>query len=159
MTSPSLIAVTGSTGALGGRVAARLAAAGVRQRLVVRDPARAPDLPDVEIVQATYDDAGALRSAFSGADAVFLVSAAEHPERVQDLHRRFVDAGADILSLVRWSVRKRLLFHRRHPRATAHRVAPVDNTAERPQEHHRFRPRFYWVFSMPLHLDRPYKYL
>jgi len=27
----------------------------------------------------------------------------------------------DILSLVRWSVRKRLLFHRRHPRATAHR--------------------------------------
>lgn len=56
MSAPSLIAVTGSTGALGGRVATRLAAAGVRQRLVVRDPARAPDLPNVEIAQATYDD-------------------------------------------------------------------------------------------------------
>ena len=93
MTSPSLIAVTGSTGALGGRVAARLAAAGVRQRLVVRDPARAPDLPNVEIAQATYDDADALREAFAGTDAVFLVSAAEHPDRVRQ-HLTAVDAVA-----------------------------------------------------------------
>jgi NAD(P)H dehydrogenase (quinone) len=93
MTTPELIAVTGSTGALGGRVAARLAAAGVRQRLVVRDPARAPDLPNVEIAQATYDDADALRDAFAGTDAVFLVSAAEHPERVRQ-HLTAVDAVA-----------------------------------------------------------------
>lgn len=75
MSAPTLIAVTGSTGALGGRVAARLAAAGVRQRLVVRDPARAPDLPNVEITQATYDDPVALREAFAGTDAVFLGAA------------------------------------------------------------------------------------
>jgi uncharacterized protein YbjT (DUF2867 family) len=93
MSAPSLIAVTGSTGALGGRVAARLAAAGVRQRLVVRDPARAPDLPNVEIAQATYDDPEALREAFAGTDAVFLVSAAEHPERVRQ-HLTAVDAVA-----------------------------------------------------------------
>jgi NAD(P)H dehydrogenase (quinone) len=93
MTPPSLIAVTGSTGALGGRVATRLAAAGVRQRLVVRDPARAPDLPGVEIAQATYDDADALRDAFAGTDAVFLVSAAEHPDRVRQ-HLTAVDAVA-----------------------------------------------------------------
>jgi NAD(P)H dehydrogenase (quinone) len=93
MTAPNLIAVTGSTGALGGRVAARLAAAGVRQRLVVRDPARAPDLPNVEIARATYDDADALREAFAGTDAVFLVSAAEHPERVRQ-HLTAVDAVA-----------------------------------------------------------------
>jgi NAD(P)H dehydrogenase (quinone) len=93
MATPTLIAVTGSTGALGGRVAARLAAAGVRQRLVVRDPARAPDLPNVEIAQATYDDADALRDAFAGTDAVFLVSAAEHPERVRQ-HLTAVDAVA-----------------------------------------------------------------
>ena len=93
MNTPNLIAVTGSTGALGGRVAARLAAAGVRQRLVVRDPARAPDLPNVEIAQATYDDADALREAFAGTDAVFLVSAAEHPERVRQ-HLTAVDAVA-----------------------------------------------------------------
>jgi NAD(P)H dehydrogenase (quinone) len=93
MTTPKLIAVTGSTGALGGRVATRLAAAGVRQRLVVRDPARAPDLPDVEIAQATYDDPDALREAFAGTDAVFLVSAAEHPDRVRQ-HLTAVDAVA-----------------------------------------------------------------
>jgi uncharacterized protein YbjT (DUF2867 family) len=93
MTTPKLIAVTGSTGALGGRVAARLAAAGVRQRLVVRDPARAPELPNVEIAQATYDDADALRDAFAGTDAVFLVSAAEHPDRVRQ-HLTAVDAVA-----------------------------------------------------------------
>jgi uncharacterized protein YbjT (DUF2867 family) len=93
MATPTLIAVTGSTGSLGGRVATRLAAAGVRQRLVVRDPARAPDLPDVEIAQATYDDADALRDAFAGTDAVFLVSAAEHPDRVRQ-HLTAVDAVA-----------------------------------------------------------------
>jgi NAD(P)H dehydrogenase (quinone) len=94
MSAPEFVAVTGSTGALGGRVAARLAAAGVRQRLVVRDPARAPNLPNIEIVQATYDDADALRAAFAGTDAVFLVSAAEHPERVRQ-HLTAVDAVAD----------------------------------------------------------------
>jgi uncharacterized protein YbjT (DUF2867 family) len=93
MTAHKLIAVTGSTGAVGGRVAARLAAAGVRQRLVVRDPSRAPDLPNVEIAQATYDDPDALRDAFEGTDAVFLVSAAEHPERVRQ-HLTAVDAVA-----------------------------------------------------------------
>lgn len=93
MSPPSLIAVTGSTGALGGKVAARLAAAGVRLRLVVRDPSRAPDLPDVEIAPATYDDADALREAFAGTDAVFLVSAAEHPDRVRQ-HLTAVDAVA-----------------------------------------------------------------
>jgi NAD(P)H dehydrogenase (quinone) len=93
MATTKLIAVTGSTGALGGRVAARLAAAGVRQRLVVRDPARAPDLPNVEIAQATYDDVDALRDAFAGTDAVFLVSAAEHPDRVRQ-HLTAVDAVA-----------------------------------------------------------------
>jgi NAD(P)H dehydrogenase (quinone) len=91
--TPDLIAVTGSTGALGGRVAARLAAAGIRQRLVVRDPSRAPDLPNVEIAQATYDDADALRDAFAGTDAVFLVSAAEHLGRVRQ-HLTAVDAVA-----------------------------------------------------------------
>ncbi|NEE12994.1 NmrA family NAD(P)-binding protein, partial [Streptomyces sp. SID7499] len=40
-----LIAVTGATGAVGGRVARRLARTGVPVRLLGRDPARLPDLP------------------------------------------------------------------------------------------------------------------
>ena len=92
MTSP-LIAVTGSTGHVGGHVAARLAAAGARQRLVVRDPDRAPRLDGSEVAVATYDDVDAMTAAFAGADTVFLVSAAEHPERVQQ-HYNAVDAAA-----------------------------------------------------------------
>jgi uncharacterized protein YbjT (DUF2867 family) len=81
MTSP-LIAVTGSTGHLGGHLAARLTAAGSRQRLVVRDADRAPRLDGAEVAVATYDDVDAMVAAFAGADTVVLVSAAEHPERV-----------------------------------------------------------------------------
>ena len=51
-TSVPLIGVTGSTGQLGGRVAARLATLGQPQRLLVRNLARAPQLPGAEVVQA-----------------------------------------------------------------------------------------------------------
>lgn len=88
-----LIAVTGATGHLGGTVAARLAATGARLRLVVRDAGRAPDLAGAEVAVATYDDADRLTAAFAGADTVFLVSAAEHPERVRQ-HDTAVDAAA-----------------------------------------------------------------
>ncbi|MFD0597647.1 NmrA family NAD(P)-binding protein [Catellatospora coxensis] len=43
--SEATIAVTGATGRLGARVAHRLAEAGLPQRLVVRDPSRAPNCP------------------------------------------------------------------------------------------------------------------
>lgn len=94
MGDAGLVAVTGATGGVGGRVARRLADAGVRQRLVVRDPSRAPSLPGAEVARATYDEPAAMRDAFAGADAVFLVSAAEHPERVRQ-HVAAVDAVAD----------------------------------------------------------------
>jgi uncharacterized protein YbjT (DUF2867 family) len=88
------LAVTGSTGRLGGRVARGLAAAGVPQRLVVRDPARAPELPGCDVVVAAYDDATAVRAALAGMTTVLMVSAAEHPDRLSQ-HRTFVDAAAD----------------------------------------------------------------
>lgn len=88
-----MIAVTGATGAVGGRVAARLAELGVSQRLVVRDPSRAPSLPGAEVVGgANYADGEAMRRAFDGADTVFFVSAGEDRNRV-DLHRGVVDAA------------------------------------------------------------------
>ncbi|MGY1773799.1 SDR family oxidoreductase [Blastococcus sp. SYSU D00813] len=87
------IAITGATGRLGGRVARRLAAAGVPQRLLVRDPARAPQLPGAEVVRAAYTDGAACRQALAGVDTVFMVSASETPDRV-DQHRAFVDAAA-----------------------------------------------------------------
>ena len=60
------IGVTGSTGQLGGRVATRLATLGQPQRLLVRNPARAPQLPDAEIIQASYEDGPSMKVALSG---------------------------------------------------------------------------------------------
>lgn len=90
----AVIAVTGATGRLGGRVARRLAERGVTQRLVVRDPARAPELPGASVVTASFEDWAAVREALRGAETVLMVSAAESPERVEH-HRSFVDAAVD----------------------------------------------------------------
>jgi len=87
------IAVTGATGQLGGRVARRLAAAGVPQRLLVRDPERAPQLPGADVVRAPFGDGGAVRQALAGLDTVLMVSASETADRV-DQHRTFIDAAA-----------------------------------------------------------------
>ena len=89
-----MIAVTGATGALGRRVADRLAAAGVPLRLVIRDAARAPEVPGAEVVanRGGYDDPGGLESALRGADTLYLVSAAEHEDRLRQ-HVAAVDAA------------------------------------------------------------------
>jgi uncharacterized protein YbjT (DUF2867 family) len=86
------IAVTGASGGVGGRVARQLAAAGVPQRLVVRDPARAPELPGAGTVRATYDDPASMRTALAGTRSLFLVSAHEHSDRM-GLHAGVVDAA------------------------------------------------------------------
>ncbi|GIH99381.1 SDR family oxidoreductase [Planobispora takensis] len=89
----TVIAVTGATGRLGGRIARLLSGAGLAQRLVVRDPARAPRLEGATVVTAEYGDAGAARRALEGAGTVLMVSASETPDRVER-HRAFVDAAA-----------------------------------------------------------------
>lgn len=87
------IAVTGATGGLGGRVAQRLADRGVAQRLVVRgDASRAPDLPGADVAVAEYRDGAAMRAALEGVRTMFLVSAAEAPDRVAE-HRTAIDAA------------------------------------------------------------------
>ena len=81
-----MIGVTGATGRLGGRVARRLAAAGLEQRLLVRDPARAPSLAGSSVAQASFSDADAVRAGLDGVSVLFLVSAAEDADRL-DQHR------------------------------------------------------------------------
>lgn len=89
----TVIALTGSTGALGGRVA-QLLGADV-SRLVVRDPSRVPDLPQArpEVRVATYADAEASVRALEGVDVLLMVSGAEAPDR-RAQHRTFIDAAA-----------------------------------------------------------------
>jgi uncharacterized protein YbjT (DUF2867 family) len=89
-----MIAVTGATGEVGGRVARRLAGAGVAQRLVVRDAARAPALPEASVAVAPggYADRAGMTEAFRGASTVFLVPAAEAVDRIEQ-HKTAVDAA------------------------------------------------------------------
>ncbi|WP_326745062.1 SDR family oxidoreductase [Streptomyces sp. NBC_01760] len=88
-----IIAVTGASGAVGGRVAQRLARAGVPVRLLGRDPSRLPELPGaVAAPPADYGDGEAMRQALAGAHTLFLVSAHESPNRVLD-HTTAVDAA------------------------------------------------------------------
>ena len=91
-----MIVLTGVTGALGGRVAERLSAATDEPlRLVVRDAARAPRLPGAEVVEnpGGYADAAGFRAALAGSDTLFLVSAAEAEDRLQQ-HLTAVGAAA-----------------------------------------------------------------
>jgi NAD(P)H dehydrogenase (quinone) len=92
MSTDELVAVTGATGGLGGRVARRLAGRGVAQRLVVRDAARAPELDRAEVAEASYGDSEAMRRALDGVATLLLVSASEDRERVK-LHTTAVEAA------------------------------------------------------------------
>ncbi len=85
-------AVTGATGQIGSRVADRLATAGVRQRLVVRDASRAPALPGGDVAVAQYRDGAAMRATLTGVHTLLLVSAAESADRVHE-HLTAVEAA------------------------------------------------------------------
>lgn len=92
MTHQPTIAVTGVTGRIGGAVATELQDLTPRLRLLVRNPSRAPRL-EGQLAVADYSDAAASREALAGVDVLFMVSAGESPERVQQ-HEVFVDAAA-----------------------------------------------------------------
>ncbi|MFC5676600.1 SDR family oxidoreductase [Aeromicrobium endophyticum] len=87
----TIIALTGSTGAVGGTAAHLLADAGTSVRLLVRDPARAPHLAGADVRTASYGDDGCV-DALEGVDTVFMVSGHEAADRL-DQHRSFVDAA------------------------------------------------------------------
>jgi uncharacterized protein YbjT (DUF2867 family) len=89
-----MLGLTGSTGAVGGRVA-RALADDLRNdfRLVVRDPSRAPDY-DTDVRVCDYADHEAAVAALTGVDTLFMVSAAEAVDR-RDQHRTFIRAAAD----------------------------------------------------------------
>ena len=91
--SEGLIAVTGATGEVGGRVARRLAGRGVAQRLVVRDRSRAPELEGAEVARASnYEARDEMEAALKGAETLFLVSGEEARNRVEQ-HKATVDAA------------------------------------------------------------------
>jgi NAD(P)H dehydrogenase (quinone) len=85
------IAVTGSTGFVGGEVAAQLTSAGVPLRLLTRSAA--PALPDTVEFTVDYADAAAAEEALTGVHTLFMVSGRESATR-RDEHATFIDAAA-----------------------------------------------------------------
>lgn len=76
-------------------MARRLAAAGIPQRLIVRDPATAPELEGAVAVGASdYGAYEEMRKALDGVETLFLTSFREAEDRLQR-HHRAVDAAAD----------------------------------------------------------------
>ena len=61
-------------------------------RLVVRDPSRAPVLPDIQVATASYGDRSSMLRALNGIGTLFMVSAHEAVDRL-DQHRQAVEAA------------------------------------------------------------------
>ncbi|GAA4807534.1 SDR family oxidoreductase [Nocardioides caeni] len=89
----SLVGTTGSTGALGRLVARALSEHGTEQRLLVRDPSRAPALPGATVMTTSYADPTVARDSLTGVATLFMVSGAEAEDRLEQ-HRTFIDAAA-----------------------------------------------------------------
>ncbi|MGM9472021.1 SDR family oxidoreductase [Pseudarthrobacter sp. YS3] len=93
MTALPELAVTGSTGVLGGMVARQLADAGNAQRLLVRDAGRAPELEGAVPVVSSYAEPAGAGGALDGVKVLFMVSGQEAEDRLAQ-HFSFVDAAA-----------------------------------------------------------------
>jgi NAD(P)H dehydrogenase (quinone) len=91
---PGLVANTDPSGEVGRRVAERLAARGVRQRLLVAPGVTAPELPGAEVAHVADGDDGSrsLTAALSGVGTLFFVPVREVPDRVAR-HAAVVDAA------------------------------------------------------------------
>ncbi|WP_159942157.1 MULTISPECIES: SDR family oxidoreductase [unclassified Nocardiopsis] len=149
-TTNHTIGVTGSTGALGGRVAARIARLGLSQRLIVRDINRAPEYPGSSAAMAAYEDTAAFERACRGVDTLFLVSATESEDRV-DVHLSAVDGAVKAgvsrivyLSFLRAGPASTFTFARTHFFTEAHiRSTGVRYTFLRPSLYLDLLP--HWV--------------
>lgn len=89
-----LVAVTGVTGFVGSRVAARLTQRGNRLRLIARRPEDIPSHLEGEKVFGSYSDQGAMTEACTRASTLFFVSGREDEDRLEH-HRRVVTAAAE----------------------------------------------------------------
>lgn len=88
-----ILALTGSTGHLGGLVARELDGAGIALRLLARTPARAPHLPGAAAVESRYAKDEATRRSLAGVETLFMVSAAESADRLEQ-HYALIDVAA-----------------------------------------------------------------
>ena len=89
------LAITGASGNIGGMVARHLNTRGLPLILPLRNPAKAPELPNCEARQFAYGDLELAKQALNGVDVLFMVSAAESPTRKQE-HLTLVQAASGV---------------------------------------------------------------
>ena len=90
----TVVAITGVTGHLGGFVAREIAKAGLSARHLARSPERAPKLKGAEVFKASYDYSSQAVAALTGVDVLFMISAKENLNRLQQ-HKDFIDAAKE----------------------------------------------------------------
>ena len=88
------LAITGSSGNIGGMVARHLNTRGLPLILPLRNPAKAPNLTNCEARRFAYGDLELAKQALNGVDVLFMVSAAESPTREQE-HLTLVQAASE----------------------------------------------------------------
>ena len=88
------LAITGSSGNIGGMVARHLNTRGLPLILPLRNPAKATDLPNCEARRFAYGDLELAKQVLNGVDVLFMVSAAESPMREQE-HLTLVQAASE----------------------------------------------------------------
>ncbi len=81
MAMTEVIAVSGASGQIGGRVARLLSDAGLTTRLLGRTPTRIPAIPGATTARADFADPESVATALAGAHTFFLVSATESADR------------------------------------------------------------------------------
>ena len=88
------LAITGASGNIGGMVARHLNTRRLPLILPLRNPAKAPDLPNCEARRFAYGDLELAKQALNRVDVLFMVSAAESPTREQE-HLTLVQAALE----------------------------------------------------------------
>lgn len=88
-----LIAVSGATGQIGGRVVKRLDESGAHYRLIMRNPQKCP-AAGVDAALGDFEHPDTMREALRAVDTFFFVSASESKHR-KDMQRRVVEAAVD----------------------------------------------------------------
>lgn len=88
------LAITGSSGNIGGMVAQHLSTRDLPLILPLRNPAKVPDLPSCEARRFAYGDLELAKQALNRVDVLFMVSAAESPMREQE-HLTLVQAASE----------------------------------------------------------------
>jgi nucleoside-diphosphate-sugar epimerase len=108
---PTPVALTGGTGFVGSHLVDTLCAAGLRPRVLVRDPASLRWIAGqpIDAVPGTLEDVAALERLVDGAGTVFHLAGVLTADRAEDFHRVNRDGTARLVDAVATAATARLV--------------------------------------------------